>query len=117
MLLAARTGRWGRDGVGRVHSVITVPPIFWDGLPPNDLLRDFLTSRVTSVSQGQEERLWAKGLRAATAIDAPTYFASKENVGVCRLSSLCPWRALRQRVPTANRRAKDGVQRKSTVCG
>ena len=48
------------DGVGRVHSVITVPPMFGDGLPPNDLLRDFLTSRVTSVSQGQEERLWPK---------------------------------------------------------
>jgi hypothetical protein len=40
------------------------------------LLPDFLTSRETSLSQGQEERLWPKGLWAATPLDASTYSES-----------------------------------------
>jgi len=52
---------------------------FRNALSPNDLLRDFFSeSRVTSLSQGQEERLWLNAL-SGSPLDASTYSASKEN--------------------------------------
>src|ERR1700730_3506313 len=54
--------------------------LFWDGFAPKYLLRDFLTSRVTSLSRGAGGTPLAERSLSGAPIGASTYSASMRNV-------------------------------------